>query len=111
MIVLLVFAVPPALRAMIGLPHALRLLIAVAIIAPAAFLMGIPFPAGIRAIAATGGRHVPWAWAANGCASVVGSVCAVLGAMLVSFSAMLILAGIVYLGAMALIARVRTRLA
>jgi spermidine synthase len=110
-IALLVFVVPPALGAMIGLPHALRLVIAVAIIAPVAFLMGIPFPAGIRAIAATGGRHVPWAWAANGCASVVGSVCAVLGAMLTSFSVMLLLAGAVYVGAMALIARVRAQLA
>ena len=109
-IVLLVFAVPPLLRALIGLPHALRLLIAVAIIAPAAFLMGIPFPAGIRTIAATGGRQIPWAWAANGCASVVGSVCAVLGAMLTSFSVMLLLAGVVYVGALALIARVRARL-
>ncbi len=109
-IVLLVFAVPPSLRAMIGLPHAVRLLIAVAIIAPAAFLMGIPFPAGIRTIAATGGRHIPWAWAANGCASVVGSVCAVLGAMLTSFSVMLLFAGVVYVGALTLIARVRTRL-
>jgi hypothetical protein len=40
----------------------------------------------------------------------VGSACAVLGAMLTSFSTMLLLAGVVYVGALALIARVRARL-
>jgi hypothetical protein len=94
-IVLLAFVVPSLLRELIGLPHAARLSIAVGLIAPIAFLMGVPFPLGIRAIAATGGGHIPWAWAANGCASVVGSVCAVLGAMVWNFSTMLLLAGAV----------------
>ena len=95
-ILLLTFAVPPAARHLIGLPHAARLALAIAFIAPVAFLMGMPFPIGIRAVGATDPAHVPWAWAANGCASVVGSVCAVLGAMLWNFSTMLVLAGIVY---------------
>jgi hypothetical protein len=106
-IVLLAFAVPPLLDALIGLPHAVRMLIATAVIAPVAFLMGVPFPLGIRAVGATGGRHIPWAWAANGCASVVGSVCAVLGAMVWNFSAMLLLAGLTYVLALALISRSR----
>ena len=92
-IVALAFVVPTTLKELIGLPHAARLAIAILLIAPVAFLMGVPFPLGIRAIAATGGKHVPWAWAANGCASVVGSVCAVLGAMIWNFSTMLVIAG------------------
>lgn len=106
-IVLLAFVVPPLLRELIGLPHAARLAIGVILIAPVAFLMGVPFPLGIRAIAATGGKHVPWAWAANGCASVVGSVCAVLGAMVWNFSTMLLIAGAIYVGALTLIGRTR----
>jgi hypothetical protein len=106
-IVGLAFAVPPLLRELIGLPHAARLAIGVVLIAPVAFLMGVPFPLGIRAIAATGGKHVPWAWAANGCASVVGSVCAVLGAMVWNFSTMLLIAGAIYVGALTLISRTR----
>jgi hypothetical protein len=80
-------------------------------IAPVAFLMGVPFPLGIRAIAASGGKHVPWAWAANGCASVVGSVCAVLGAMVWNFSTMLVIAGAIYVLALVRITRVRIPLA
>ena len=106
-IVLLAFVVPPLLRELIGLPHAVRLSIGVSLIAPVAFLMGVPFPLGIRAIAATGGKHVPWAWAANGCASVVGSVCAVLGAMVWDFSTMLLVAGAIYVAALTVISRTR----
>ncbi len=106
-IVALAFVVPPVLDALIGLPHAARLLIAIALIAPVAFLMGVPFPLGIRAIAATGGKHVPWAWAANGCASVVGSVCAVLGAMVWNFSTMLLVAGAIYVLALVVISRLK----
>jgi hypothetical protein len=108
---LLTFAVPPVLRGLIGLPLAARLAIAIAIVAPVGFLMGMPFPTGIRAIAATEPRHVPWAWAANGCASVVGSVCAVLGAMLWSFSTMLVIAGVVYILALVVVARLEVKLA
>jgi spermidine synthase len=107
-IVALAFVVPTVLRELISLPHAARLSIAVALIAPVAFLMGIPFPLGIRAIAATGGKHIPWAWAANGCASVVGSVCAVLGAMVWNFSTMLLIAGAIYVFALVLLSRIKT---
>jgi spermidine synthase len=110
-IALLTFAVPPLLRELMGLPLAARLVIAIAVVGPVAFLMGIPFPTGIRAIAATEPRHIPWAWAANGCASVVGSVCAVLGAMLWSFSTMLVVAGLVYVLALVVLSRFRVKLA
>jgi spermidine synthase len=109
-LLLLVFAVPPLMNALIGLPHIARIVVAIAIIAPLAFLMGVPFPVGIRAIGATGDQHIPWAWAANGCASVIGSVCAVLGAMLWNFSVMLLAAGGVYLLALVGITRMRIEL-
>jgi hypothetical protein len=73
--------------------------------------MGVPFPLGIRAIAATGGKHIPWAWAANGCASVVGSVCAVLGAMIWNFSTMLLIAGAIYVLALIVITRLKQPIA
>lgn len=109
-ILLLAFGVPVVLRELIGLPHAARLLIAVLLIAPVAFLMGVPFPLGIRAIAATGAKHIPWAWAANGCASVVGSVCAVLGAMIWNFSTMLVIACAIYVLALVVISKMRVTL-
>ena len=104
-ILLLTFAVPPLLNALLGLPLVLRLLLTVVLVGPVAFLMGVPFPTGIRAVGATDKRHVAWAWAANGCASVVGSVCAVLGAMVWSFSVMLTIAMLIYALALATLAR------
>ena len=109
-ILIVVFLVPMALRGLIGLALPLRVLIALLVIAPLAFLMGMPFPLGVRVLAARGGGHIPWAWAANGCGSVLGSVCAVLGAMLWSFSAMLLIAAAIYVYALARIFTVPDRL-
>jgi spermidine synthase len=106
-ILIVTFAVPPIARALIALPLPARLLSAMLVIAPLAFLMGIPFPLGIRVLAKRGGLTIPWAWAANGCGSVLGSVGAVLGAMLWSFSVMLLVAGALYAVALAGVSKVR----
>jgi SAM-dependent methyltransferase len=63
--------------ATLALPAAARIGLAVAVIAPAGFLMGMPFPLLIRAVEASGSGLVPWAWGVNAVASVVGSVAAV----------------------------------
>jgi spermidine synthase len=109
-ILVLTFAVPPLLEALPSLPPAARMSVAILLVGPVAFLMGAPFPTGIRAIGATESRHVAWAWAANGCASVVGSVCAVLGAMVWSFSVMLLVAMVVYVLALRTLSRIRVEL-
>lgn len=101
----LTFIVPLVTDALIGLPLPARLVLAVLFIAPTAFLMGMPFPVGIRIAGHAHPGLVPWAWAANGCASVVGSVTAVLGAMSYGFSAMLVAAGVVYAVALVMLAR------
>ena len=106
-IALVVFAVPPLLRTLGGLALVPRVLVAMAVIAPLAFLMGLPFPLAVRALAASGGRLIPWAWAANGCGSVLGSVGAVLGAMLWNFSIVLIATAVVYALALSHLARTR----
>ena len=51
--------------------------IALAVIGPLAFMMGMPMPSGLRILAAQGEDLVPWAWGVNGVASVLGSVLAV----------------------------------
>ena len=99
-LLLLTFAVPPITSALIGLPLAARLLVALMLIMPVAFLMGIPFPVGIRQAGTSAPALIPWAWAVNGCASVVGSVLAVLGAMACNFSAMLVVAALIYFAAL-----------
>jgi len=57
----------------------------VAALAPAAFLMGIPFPAGISRLAAAGGSAIPFAWAVNGFFSVAGASLASIGALWLGF--------------------------
>ena len=58
-----------------------RIAISVAMIAPVAFLMGMPFPAGLRRVQRESSSLVAWAWAVNAGASVFGSVVAVLASM------------------------------
>ena len=73
-----------------------------------------PGVAGASVAGTTGGSDsafIPWAWAANGCASVIGSVCAVLGAMAWNFSTMLIAAGVVYVITLVTLSRTKAQLA
>ena len=78
-----------------------RVLLALASLAPAAFLLGMPLPLKLRSLA---GDEVfaAWAWAVNGFASVAGSVLAVVATMTLGFRATLALAAAAY--ALALVA-------
>ncbi|HUG11362.1 MAG TPA: hypothetical protein VMM36_10125, partial [Opitutaceae bacterium] len=59
-------------------PAAVRMVVAGLAITPVAFAMGMAFPTLLRSLEATEPSHVPWAWAVNGCASVVAPSLAVL---------------------------------
>jgi hypothetical protein len=58
--------------------------------------MGVPMPSGIRILAARAPEIVPWAWGVNGAASVLGSVVALVVAMLAGFNQALLLAAALY---------------
>ncbi|MCY4544147.1 MAG: hypothetical protein OXD39_02815, partial [Gemmatimonadetes bacterium] len=62
-------------------PLGIRLVAAVALIAPLAFAMGLPFPLGLQRFQARSAALVPWAWGVNGCASVLASPLAMIIAM------------------------------
>ncbi|WP_332778320.1 spermidine synthase [Polaromonas sp.] len=79
-----------------GLPDAARILISVALIAPLAFFMGMPFPLGLARVEATDARLIAWAWGINGCASVTGAVLATLLAIHVGFTAVVLAALVLY---------------
>ena len=87
------------LGAWVGLPLAGRILITAGLLAPLAFLQGLPFPAGIRWLAASGPEVVAWAWAVNAAASVLGSVLAMLIAIHWGMSWALAAGGGAYLAA------------
>jgi predicted membrane-bound spermidine synthase len=60
---------------------AVRAVSAALIVCPLAFLMGIPFPHGLRLLGSDSHAQVAWAWAANGVASVVAAPLAALIAL------------------------------
>ena len=78
---------PIVLPLLTGLPLSMKAVLALAMIAPLAFPMGMPFPLGLAAVARSAPDLVPWAWAINGCASVIAVSLASLLAMHIGFVA------------------------
>jgi hypothetical protein len=78
---------PALFRATLGLKLSARLALGALCLLPLGFLLGAPFPAGIAALTRRGGSSlIGWAWAANGCASVLGPILAVLIAIDFNFA-------------------------
>jgi hypothetical protein len=77
-----------------------RFTISVLLLAPLGFLIGMPFPIGIRLADGVDPKLIPWLWGVNGCLSVVSSVLSVIIALSFGFSVVLRCAAIVYLLAM-----------
>jgi len=66
-------------------PSLVRLLLFLAASAPAAFLMGIPFPTGLERLVEGAPDAAPFAWGINGFCSVVGASLASAGALWLGF--------------------------
>ncbi|MEX0735088.1 MAG: hypothetical protein WDZ66_08520 [Steroidobacteraceae bacterium] len=73
-----------------------RVILTLALIAPLAFLMGMPFALGLSRLAAEAPAFIPWAWGINGCASVLSALLAALLAVHLGFSAVLWMAAGLY---------------
>ena len=69
----------------------------VMLIAPLAFLMGMPFPIGLGVVSERQPAWIPWAWGLNGCASVVSAILATLLAIHLGFVFVVITAVLAYL--------------
>lgn len=94
---LLYLAILPSLfDTLIHLSDPAKIAISVALIAPLAFCMGMPFPTGTMRLAFTAHEAIPWAWAINGFASVVGAVLATLLAIHLGFAFVILLAIAIY---------------
>jgi hypothetical protein len=81
----------------------LRYLIFVLVLAPLGFIMGMPLPTGIALLKYGNHRLIPWAWAANGSASVLGSILAVLIALGSGFSQVMALGALSYAASLAVL--------
>ncbi len=76
-----------------------RLLLSVALLAPAGLLMGVPFAAGLRRLEEQSPGSIPWAWAINGAFSGVSGVLAALISLDAGFTITLFVGTLAYLGA------------
>ncbi len=90
---------PPLFDALLHLAAAGKLLVALGLIAPLAFAMGIPFPLGLARVWVQARPLVPWAWGVNGCASVLSALLATLIMMEVGNSAAVLAAVLLYAAA------------
>ena len=72
------------------------MLVSLLVLAPLAFLMGMPFPMGLEKVATAAPGLVPWAWGVNGCASLISAVLATVLAVHFGFTAVVILAVLFY---------------
>ena len=105
--VLLVYIVilPSILNRLVGAPFPAKLVISAIVLAPLGFAMGMPFPAGLRALAANRGKDaasIEWAWAMNAASTVLGSVLAIVIAIQFGLNVTLVCGATAYLLALLL---------
>lgn len=73
-----------------------RILLSIGITGAHGFFLGMPFPIALRLMSGPSHRLIPWGWAINAYATVVGSVLCVLCAMYWGFTAVYLLAAAAY---------------
>jgi hypothetical protein len=102
---LLAIAVSSLLGALVWLPMAAKVVMTVALIAPLGFVMGMPFPTALQRLEEWHAPSVRWAWSLNAAASVLGSVGSLVCSIYLGLVQTMIVGGIFYLAALAVIAR------
>lgn len=70
-------------------PITLKILFVFVILMPVSLLMGIPFPMGIKNLGERASHLIPWAWAVNGCLSVLAPIVGIMLAMEIGFKSVL----------------------
>jgi hypothetical protein len=99
LVVVLGVVLHPLFEVTLRLPIEGRIALTVAVLAPAAFVMGMPFPSGLRMLSGRAAPLVPWAFGVNGGASVLASVVGILIAMVAGFTTVFALAAGCYAAA------------
>jgi SAM-dependent methyltransferase len=92
-------ATPVVVHALVASPTPVRVLAAAAMLLPMGFVMGLPFPLGLRAAAARS-ELIPWLWGVNGAASVLCSVLATVVALGAGITASFWAGVLCYVGAL-----------
>ncbi len=93
----LALVITPLSNAAVGWPFAARVALTLALIAPPAFVMGMPFPSGLSRLERWHSPSVRWAWSINAAASVLGSGLSMFLALYLGLRETLLLGGLLYL--------------
>jgi len=107
----LAFISTPLVTAAAGWPLPAKLILTTLAVAPAALLMGMPFPSGLRRLEKRHAPSVRWAWSLNAAASVLGSASAIFLAIYIGLRSTLLVGAALYLCAMLVIFVTRARTA
>ncbi|HTS65604.1 MAG TPA: hypothetical protein VMH28_26460 [Candidatus Acidoferrales bacterium] len=111
LVAVLAAAAGSLLTALVGLPVPVKMAISVALIGPLGFVMGMPFPIGLKRLEEWHAPSVRWAWSLNAASSVLGSVGALVCAIYLGLVQTLVIGGLFYFAALAVIARVHPEVA
>ena len=103
-----VFGLPVLFARLMALPDAARIALSLALIAPLALFMGMPFPLVLARLRTRAPDFVPWAWGINGCASVASAILATLLTIGLGARAVVLIAAALYLMAAALVRKSAT---
>jgi hypothetical protein len=109
LVAILAFGASYLVQAATAWPMPFKILATMLSIAPAAFLMGMPFPSGLRRLEERHPPSIRWAWSLNAAASVLGSAGAIFLAIYWGLRATLLMGGILYLCALAVIAATQAK--
>jgi hypothetical protein len=107
LVAILAFASHPITQLAAAWPLPVKIALTTLVIVPAAYLMGMPFPSGLRRLEK---RHAPslrWAWSLNAAASVVGSAGAIFLAIYLGLRATLLTGAALYVCALVVIRMTR----
>ncbi len=86
-----------------------RVVISIALIAPLATLMGVPFPYGFMQIATDNKMLAAYSWGINGFFSVIGSVLVIMLSMSYGFKVVFIISAVMYLIAMGVSGKLKVK--
>jgi hypothetical protein len=102
-IILYALALPFLSTALARLPLAARIIACFLLLFPAGILMGMPLPTGLSLLGRRYPDLIPWAWAVNGCCSVISPILAMLIALSAGFTVVLLCGAVLYVSGSVLI--------
>ena len=93
------FALPRVVPLLLPLPLGGRIAVAILVVAPLGFLMGMPFPRGLQMTGTGPFPMPPFYWGLNGIFSVVGSMATMMAAVVFGFTWAMVGGAVFYLAA------------